>query len=808
MKQAFRLSCAAIMFVLVCGVLTFAQAQNPDPFVTQVSSSLRNSYAGGMNGNGRFVVIESNGDISTEKIPSMNPDGTPNPNARNNEDGNREIFLFDFAQRRIFQITDTKSALRAATACPTPSPTPTPSPSPTPTPTPTPTPVPDCAVDVEISNNQPVLSNNGRWIVFTSNALTPANFDGNVAANHTALSADGNQEIFIYFIPAVADADLTSGADVPFVNLAAGTFTQLTNTPASRTPTPGTATVSPFVAFDNRDPAVNDNASVVGFVSTRNIGGGNADFNPEIFLYNRTANTTVQMTNTQTTSATNPIFNSNPSLSGQNLPGTVGVSFFSNANISIGGSSNNADNNGELYIGTFDGTTASVTRQASRTTTPVTGFAVNIVNAGRRMSRDGNLVALESYSAEPKTNGTTQSNPAIFVYNITTDAFTQVGPRATSGSDVQRFPTFTGDGVNTSNILIFSSALNFRADGTVPTTAADGLNPNNMVQVFSTPVPPATLSFSRLTNTVNANSFRLQPFPSNTRDRIAFSMEATELGGGNADNSAEAFYLRPRTGTDVTTPTVSFFTGASQRPIATPSPTPPAVNGLAPGMIGIVRSTSALANTSQDATGASEATRRPPLPVELSGVTVSINYASAGLLSIRPNEIRFVVPVGLAATTGTNTYPVVINNNGSIIRSTIQINPTQPDIFTTTNDAGGRAIVLNVTNPALPTPEPFTVTSTNGTGATVPTILQVMVTGVRNVVRSQVTVRIGTTDITGEANILLVGRTDMPGVEQINVVLPASLAGAGDVPVIVSVTVSGVTYTSRPADTAPHIQIN
>jgi uncharacterized protein (TIGR03437 family) len=173
-----------------------------------------------------------------------------------------------------------------------------------------------------------------------------------------------------------------------------------------------------------------------------------------------------------------------------------------------------------------------------------------------------------------------------------------------------------------------------------------------------------------------------------------------------------------------------------------------------------------------------------------------------------PNEIRFVVPVGLPATTGTNTYPVVINNNGSIIRSTIQINPAQPDIFSTTNDAGGRAIVLNVTNPAAPTPEPFTVTSMNMSGTTVPTVLQIMLTGVRNVQTSQVTVRIGTTDITGVANILRVGPTDMPGVDQLNVQLPAGLAGAGDVPVIVSVTINSITYTSRPADSAPHIQIN
>src|SRR5207253_7195345 len=101
--------------------------------------------------------------------------------------------LFDYVQRRIFQITDTKSAT-SASACPTPTPTPTPSPTPTPTASPTPTPIPSCSIQVEISNNRQQISNNGRWIVFSSNAITPGSFDGN--ANLTALQADGNQEVW------------------------------------------------------------------------------------------------------------------------------------------------------------------------------------------------------------------------------------------------------------------------------------------------------------------------------------------------------------------------------------------------------------------------------------------------------------------------------------------------------------------------------------------------------------------------------------------------------------------------------------
>src|SRR6266576_6744632 len=98
---AFLTAAAACM--LVAGALTSAQSTStstPDAYVTQITSSNRlsattqvGSFASDMSANGRFVVVESNGDIATQKVPSKKPDGTPNLNPRNNEDGNREIFL-------------------------------------------------------------------------------------------------------------------------------------------------------------------------------------------------------------------------------------------------------------------------------------------------------------------------------------------------------------------------------------------------------------------------------------------------------------------------------------------------------------------------------------------------------------------------------------------------------------------------------------------------------------------------------------------------------------------------------------------
>lgn len=823
MKQAFRLlTCSIAVAVLTGAVLSKAvnaqtASPTPDQFVGQITSSLLDSFANDITANGRFVVISSTGDIATEKSAM-----------RNNADGNREIFLFDYAQRRIFQITNTTSA-RVDPTKPYPGTTPSPSPSPSASPSPSPTPVPltdQSNIKVEVVNNNPVISSQpvvnaqGQLvyvIAFSSNALTPGNFDGD--ANSAALAADGNTEIWLYQIPAVADVNLSSGDNLTAQDLTLGTFIQVTNTPASRLPTPGTTTNSAFEADDNRDVAINDDGTIVAFVSTRDIASGaknNADANPEIFVFNRNTNTILQVTNTQTTKITVPIFNENPSLSGDGST----LAFISNANIPSVGSSagSNADNNAEIYIATLNGGAVTAVKQVTNTTTdPTTNETrVNVLSPGRRLSRNGKWLGFESL-ADLTGSGSNQATFALFVYNVTAGTFTQVGPRATSGADVLRFPTFTGD----SSTLVFASALNFNPDGTAPSSSTTGLNPNQTVQLFSAPVTSLN-SFTRLTNTPTAGAGgtpAIQPFVSNTVRRIAFSLARTELGGGNADASSEAFYLlSPQNpSSSDTSPTIALFTGASQIPVVTPtasptptpSPSPFVVSGVAPGEITILQSASNnLAPSSKDATAGASESRRFPLPIELNGVSLEINGAAAGLYSVAPGQINFVVPPGLVPLTGTNTYPLVINNNGALIRSTIQIVGAQPDIFT--KPGTGRAMVFIVTNPFVEMAEPaggFPVTSVNNTGATVPTVLRIVLTGARNIAASAITVTIGTTDLSGTAIVTNSVPRDAPGFDQIDVQIPASLSPSCNVPVIVKITLNGQTFTSRPAGTAPIISI-
>ena len=834
MKQVFWLLCAIIVLVLTGGSLASVSAQTPtatpDPFTVQLTSSptaLFNSVVSDISANGRFVVFTSNGDVATVN--------------KNNADGNREIFLADYAQRRIFQITNTKNVpLPTPSPSPTatPSPTPTPTASPTPTPTPTPTPADRSLVKIEIDNRAPMISLaptlvNGKRsyiIVFSSNAPDPKFFDG---SDSNALDADANSEIWIYRIPAVADVDLTLGADLPLDDLSKGTFEPVTiDTKASRAPTPGGSGVTPFFADDNREATISDDGAIIAFISTRDLvpSVGNTDGNPELFLYTVASKTFTQATKTQdATQGIGLIFSTNPNLSSDGSK----VAFMSTANLA----SNNADNNAEIFTATFTGGTVSPFFQVTRTINNIGN--TNVLSPGRRMSRNGAFIAFESRASDPKSNAAPTSTVlGTWVYTVAGDTFNEVGTRSPS-TDIGRFPTFTDyDSSLNPSTLVFSSFLNFRPNGTFPDTAAtqiEGLNPDFSAEIYLTPLPiTSSNTFTRITNVTNvATAGGTRAMASETHKRIAFSLGGAELGGGNADFSIELYYLITPIVTNSSAAVLSFFTGASNMPVAaatpvpspipsptpTPSPVPGAPLGLAPGELSIVRSTVPLAPSDVDFTCASpdncvsETERVPALPVELNGVSLSINGAAAGLkfVSNTDKQINFVMPIGLAPGLGTVAVNVLNTgaNTDTLLRGLAQIVAAQPDIFTTTMDAGGRAAAFNVTNPmTMPLAEPFNVTSDDGTGTQVPTKIALSVTGMRFAARTEVTVTVGTTAITGDNIVSVQPNREMPGFDIITFTLPASLAGAGDVPIQVSFLRGTFSAVSRPAATAPHITIN
>ncbi|HEU4837661.1 MAG TPA: hypothetical protein VFS90_24740, partial [Pyrinomonadaceae bacterium] len=494
-------------------------------------------------------------------------------------------------------------------------------------------------------------------------------------------------------------------------------------------------------------------------------------------------------------------------------------------------------NNAEIFTATVTGGTVGPFFQVTRT---LNGLGnTNVLSPGRRMSRNGAFIAFESRATDPKSNAAPAGTIlGTWVYTIMGDTFNEVGTR-TPSTDIGRFPTFTDyDGSLNPSSLVFSSFFNFRPNGTFPDTAAtvnEGLNPDFSAEIFLTQVPVSSSNtFTRLTNvTLFTSVGGTRAITSQTRKRIAFSLGGAELGGSNPDFSVELYYLITPIITNQSAAVLSFFTGASNMPVAaatpvpspspsptpTPSPVPGAPVGLAPGELSIVRSTVALAQSDAEFTCVSviencvaEDLRTPALPVELNGVSVSVNGAAAGLKFVgnTSKQINFVMPIGFPPGLGTVAVNVLDTgaNTDTLLRGLVQIVFAQPDIFTTSMDAGGRAIAFNITNPLTRLPEPFNVTSDDGTGTQVPTKIELSVTGMRFAAVSEVDITVGTTAIP-DANILSIQpNRQMPGFEIIIFTLPASLAGAGDVPIQVSFVRGSTSAVSRPAATAPHITIN
>ncbi|HSS20920.1 MAG TPA: hypothetical protein VLL54_12670 [Pyrinomonadaceae bacterium] len=852
MKFGSRFQCAVAGFVLVVSAFSYVLAQTasptPDPFVAQVTSSPTSfvSVARDISANGRFVVFDSNGDLDTQN--------------RRNADGNREVFLFDYAQRRIFQITNTKNVQKPP-ASPTPTPTPTPTPSPTASPTPTvdPTPADPAQVKVEISSTRPVISlepalmAGGKrvyTIVFTSNSPDPSNFDGTDSA---AFATDINQEIWVYRLPQIDDQfDLSSGDDIPLTPLTGGTFRRITDTPSSRVPRLGAN--PPDIIDDNRDVTISDDGNTLAFISTRNlVPPANACSNPELFLVRTTGgfadgtNTLVQATTTQVPNCgIGSSFQQNPSLSSN---GSV-VSFLSTANLAT----NNTDKNPEVFVGDFSGSAFGNVRQITKTQ----GGTANRLTFGRRLSRDGKFVAYESRAEDPTANSAT-NNPffATFVSDVPVDTMTnsvakRAAPRAAADSQIgdvpNQNPTFTDyDSSLAPHSLIFVSALNFKTDGTFPAADQDstGLNsvPSGSVrpsQVFLTQVPVTTSStFRRLTKIPPVGfAAEFQPFVGTTQRRIAFTLPAVELGGGNTitkggvnDFSSEIYYVLTPNINAESTAELKFFTGASNwgpfasaspaasptpTPSATPTPTPGIIPaGLAPGELSVVQSTVGLAASDKNAglTSGPETGRTPILPIELNGVSVSVNGAAAGLYFVgdAPSEgVTYVTPIGLNGVTA----PVVINNAGTAFRGFVQIVPAQPDIFNPpTNGPGGVAMACNVTATGMSgsgcITGPFKVTSADAGGTQVPTKLEIWTTGMRLSSASETKVSfisgMTTIDVTPT---LVVNNQNMFGWDLITIELPASLAGMAPIDYKIIVTVTKTTaFTSRAVDTAPTITI-
>jgi Tol biopolymer transport system component len=825
------ISLFAIIITFIAVSPVFGQA---DTVLGQITTSGWDSYNGGISGNGRFIVFESRGNIAT-----VNP---------RNEDENSEIFLFDYAQRRIFQLTDTKSVLidlDASSTLPT-------------------------NIRVSIVNTRPVISNDGRWIAFSSNATTstpktpdatnPGNFNGNDYTDdkgENPLTQDGNLEMWLYQIPAYAPADLRTGEEIPYVALDAGTFTRVTNTPPSSFPTVGTEQAPPFVADDNHDASISDDGNVIAFVSTRDlIKGGNpfpAADNDEIFTYVRSLDSLAQVTLTGRGPIADPIYNKNPTISGNGMR-VVFSSTGDNPIIGMtGGENPSTSRNEEIFVANLDanGAPAGTHRQVTITTPLTPGAPVNILDLGSRMSRDGNFIAFDSYADLANENGgTNQTSFATYVYDYANDTFTRLLPRSdtdssAAGGDVQRYPVFTDTDTNgTPSSVLMQSRLNIMPDGTIATVNDDGLNPDSTrpPQFYRFPLGSPKAEYVRLSTFPAPQNLFIpssRPIPSNSSKRFAFGLSLTELPTGpNSDLRTEIYYSYEPQVINQATAVLSFATGASNMPVsptavptpsptATPTPTPtptptespspspsptpvtpPAVLGMSPGMLAIMNYEASTSPPIVERTAVGDVNRVFSLPIELSGFSMTIGGAACGLQSVNGHEVTFVVPRRLLSAYEGTQYPVVINNQGTVIRGTATIVPTRPDLFNIemAREGGGRANIKNVTN-RVHTGEPFTVTTIKIRGGVrVPSVLRIVVTGVESVSAASVTVQFGEQFNDIEAEAISDPTMIRPGIYAFDFLAPAEMNGAGDVPVIVIIRANGTDFPTRLDDTAPKIR--
>src|SRR5436853_7804800 len=150
------------------------------------------------------------------------------------------------------------------------------------------------------------------------------------------------------------------------------------------------------------------------------------------------------------------------------------------------------------------------------------------MSPGRRISRDGNFIAFESL-ADLSGDNSVKSTTTVFVYNVSASSFTQIGPRADISSAF-RFPTFTDYTGTTPSTVVFATGLNFKADGTIAATAADGLTPAGVTQIFAAPLS-GTITFTRLTNNPGSVRPAREACAMSPRGRISSSMTGTVLGG-------------------------------------------------------------------------------------------------------------------------------------------------------------------------------------------------------------------------------------------------------------------------------------
>jgi Tol biopolymer transport system component len=328
---------------------------------------------------GAFTQLTNTTGFSFTSAPTISGDGgwvafTTNADLTGaNADGNAELFRYNTATGILTQLTNTTGGSL-------------------------------------FSNQTPTISGDGSRIAFTSTCdLVPAvgNSDGNAelflwnsgtgtftqATNTTggdftavlcpAISANGNRVAFLSDRDLVPGRNTDGGADYFLYDVGTGSFTQLTTIP------------SPGGMFS--PPKVDADGARVVFSTSRDLTGGNADGNREVFLYDAATGLT-QVTDTVDTDS----FASAISADGNR------ISLSSTADLTGA----NADGNQEVFL--FDVAARSFTQVTNTSSADSTA----VWSDAQAMSADGNRLAVLSTADLTGTGSDADASTELFLVTL------------------------------------------------------------------------------------------------------------------------------------------------------------------------------------------------------------------------------------------------------------------------------------------------------------------------------------------------------------------------------------------------------
>jgi uncharacterized protein (TIGR03437 family) len=524
---------------------------------------------------------------------------------------------------------------------------------------------------VEVDNLTPSINADGTKIVFYSNAPL-----GDIQNNNY------NYEIYLANLP----RDTTTA-----------TISRLTNTG------PNFDGEIMRGKFSNVDPTINDDGSMIVFVSNRSIfnstnvagtpGGtfspNNPDLNSEIMALRldpmQTQYRYIQVTTSQNRNLFGPpSFNVQPVISGDGMV----VAFFSDLDYEGRNVDANGDFvNGEIFLSRFDPGSNGFTNIIQVTDTVVmnglgaliptidirSGMQVLIPNASMNvffsftnpLSFDGRWLVLESAGNYDGANDRRTRN--VWLYDTIARSFRRLTNQMVSApptqDELRRLDFNFTPSINSAGTFItFNSTLNL-----VPTSPSDVNTDNGDGSSDFFGLDVASGSFRQLTFTPPSAAFLEQ----RQNKTSSFISNASPIGDTMVSFSYNVQSFMPNA-----TNVIDFFQ-AMIRPVMRSAGGASIVNSASFDGTQVARSSlsTVIGNELSNLTTIALS----PFPFIQDGVTVKIGNIAARINYVSPTQINFIMPQGIA---NGDTIAFSINNNGVQSTGNIKIVDAAPGVFT------------------------------------------------------------------------------------------------------------------------------